>query len=186
MAKKKDAASVVLQEQNKKYELVLILQPEMLESAVEKKLREFEKYLEENGGTVDMKDIWGMRKLAYRIGPHDSGIYIVYNLTLPTSFNIELDEHMRIDKDIIRFLHISLKDDYEYTKFKEEKVIEEKPKQEEVKEEVKTVKKPTRKTHKAEAKEAKPTEIKDKGKKADAESLDEKLDKLLEGDDLNI
>ena len=180
MAKKQDAARVV-DAVDKKYELMLVLQPEMLESAVDKKLRDFEKYLEENGGTVDMKDNWGKRKLAYRIGPHDAGTYVVYNVTLPTTFNRELDEHLRIDKDIIRFLHVTLKDDYQYAKFEEEKVVE-KPKKEEVKED----RKPARTTHKAASKESKPAEIKDKGKKADAESLDDKLDKLLEGDDLNI
>lgn len=183
MAKKKDAARVV-DAVDKKYELMLILQPELLESATEKKLRDFEKYLEDNGGSVDMKDNWGKRDFAYHIGPHTAGTYVVYNVTLPTTFNKELDEHMRIDKDIIRFLHITLKDDYEYTKFEE---VIEKPKKEEVKkEESKPSRKPARTTHKAETKEVKPSEIKDKGKKADAESLDEKLDKLLEGDDLNI
>ncbi|MBU0705774.1 30S ribosomal protein S6 [Patescibacteria group bacterium] len=180
MAKKQDATRVVLPGQDKKYELMLILQPDLLESATEKKLRDFEQYLEENGGTVDMKDNWGKRKLAYKIGKFDTGTYVVYNITLPNDFNQELDEHMRIDKDIIRFLHVSVKDDYNYTKFEEEKVVEE-PK----KEAPSAPRKPTT-THRASSREKTTTEIKDKGKKADAESLDEKLDKLLEGDDLNI
>lgn len=180
MAKKKDVKRVV-DAVDKKYELMLVLQPELLESATEKKLKEFEKFLEDNGGTVDMKDNWGKRKLAYKIGPHNAGTYVVYNVTLPTTFNKELDEHVRIDKDIIRFLHITLDDKYEYTKFEEEKVVE-KPKKEEVRDE----RRPARTTHKAESKEVKPAEIKDKGKKADAGSLDDKLDKLLEGNDLNI
>jgi len=179
MAKKKDAERVV-EAVDKKYELMLVLQPELLESAVEKKLREFEKFLEENSGTVDMKDNWGKRKLAYRIGQHDSGVYVVYNVTLPTTFNAELDEHMRIDKDVIRFLHISVSDDYEYTKFKEEEVKKPEPKKKEDE-------KPGRRsvtTHKASAQGT--TDVKDKGKKADADSLDDKLGKLLEGDDIKI
>lgn len=184
MAKKKDVKRVV-DAIDKKYELVLVLQPELLESATEKKLKEFEKFLEDNGGTVDMRDNWGKRKLAYKIGPHTSGTYVAYNVTLPSTFNKELDEHMRIDKDIIRYLHLTLRDDYEYSKLEEEKIVEE-PKKEEVKREERGPKKPVKTTHKADTKEAAPTEIKDKGKKADADSLDDKLDKLLEGDDLNI
>lgn len=182
MAKKKDATRVV-EAIDKKYELMLVLQPELLESATEKKLKEFEKYLEDNGGTVDMKDNWGKKKLAYKIGRFDSGTYIVYNVTLPSTFNKELDDHMRIDKDIIRFLHMSTKDNYEYAKFEEEKVVVEEPKKRET---PSTFKKPAVTTHKAAPKEKAPTEIKDRGKKADAESLDDKLDKLLGGDDLNI
>ena len=180
---KKDSGRVV-DAVNKKYELMLVLQSEMLESAVDKKLRDFDKYLEENGGTVEMKDNWGKRKLAYRIGKHNNGIYVVYNVTLPTTFNEELDEHLRIDKDVIRFLLISLKDGYEYTKFKEEEVKKPEPRK---KEEVKTIKRTSSTTtHKADSKDQMTTDIKDRGKKASAESLDDKLDKLLEGDDLNI
>lgn len=182
MAKKKVVARV-LEAADKKYELMLVLQPDLLESAVEKKLKGFEKFLEENGGTVEMKDNWGKNKLAYRIGKFDTGNYVVYNVTLPTTFNQELAHHVRIDKDIIRFLHISLKDDYNYTKFEEEV---KQPAPAEKKERPSMGRKPAATTHKAASKEVTPTEVKDKGKKADAESLDAKLDKLLEGDDLKI
>lgn len=181
MAKKKEVARV-LEAIDKKYELMLILRSELLESAVEKKLKEFEKFLESNGGTVDMKDNWGKRKLAYKISKNDSGTYVAYNVTLPTTFNKELAEHVRIDKDIIRFLQMSLKDGYEYTKFEEEKVVAEEPK----KEDPRSDRRPARTTHKAASKETAPAEIKDKGKKADAGSLDDKLDKLLEGDDIKV
>ncbi len=185
MVKKKEVARVV-EPIDKKYELMLVLQPDLLESAVEKKLKDFDKFLEYNGGKVEMKDNWGKKKLAYRIGKFDSGTYVAYNVTLPTTFNRELDEHVRIDKDIIRFLHISLKDDYNYTKFEEEKVVEEPKKEGRRTPDSSTYRKPATTTHKAPSKEKVTTEIKDKGKKADAESLDEKLDKLLEGDDLKI
>lgn len=159
---------------------MLIFQPELLESSLEKKLKEFEKFLEENHGKVDMRDNWGKRKLAYKIGKFESGIYVVYNLTLPTTFNRELDEHMRIDKDMIRFLQIALPNNYTYTKFEEEVV------KTEVKPEKPTMNRHQATTHRADTKESMPAEIKDKGKKADAGSLDDKLDKLLEGDDMNL
>ena len=161
------------------YELMLVFQPDLLETAKDKKLRDFEKFLEENGGKVKMKDDWGKRKLAYRIGKFDTGIYVVLNVILPPSFNKELDEHMRIDKDIVRFLLTAVADDYTYTKFEEEKKMEPKP-------EVPTTSRKTAVTHKAASKEAHTTDIKDKGKKASTESLDEKLGKLLEGGDLNM
>jgi len=58
----------------KKYELMLVLQPEMLETAVEKKLKEFDKFLSEHGGEATMKDIWGKKRLAYRIKLFNEGI----------------------------------------------------------------------------------------------------------------
>lgn len=160
------------------YELMLVYQPDLLETAKDKKLRDFEKFLEENGGKIKMKDDWGKRKLAYRIGKHDTGIYIVLNLVLPPSFIKELDEHLRIDKDVVRFLLVAVTDDYVYTKFEEEKKMEPKP-------EAPTMARKPSVSHKA-ATAGATTDVKDKGKKASTESLDEKLGKLLEGGDLNM
>ncbi len=176
MATKKEAARV-LEAVDRKYELALILQPELLSSAVEKKLKEFEAYLSENGASVDMKDIWGKQELAYPIAKHDQGIYVIYNVTLPSTFNKELDEHLRIDKDVIRFLLITVADDYEYQEYEEEVTPAETEKVDD---------KASKSTsHKADD-SPKKAEVKDKGKKADAKSLDKKLDSILEGDDLKV
>ena len=177
MAKTAAKSDRIVESVDKKYELMLVLQPELLESAVEKKLKEFEKFLTENGGSVDMKDNWGKQKLAYRIGPHKQGVYVVYNITFPTTANRELDEHLRIDKDVIRHLQVTLGSGYEYTTYEEEAP---KPKTEKEA----PVKKSAPASHKA--KDTVKSEVKDKGVKADADKLDDKLDKLLEGDDLNI
>jgi len=182
MAKKVIKVVRKLEATDKKYELMLVLQPELLESTVEKKLKEFDKFLTENGGTVDLKEIWGKQKLAYRIKKNDEGIYVVYNITFPTTSNKELNEHLRIDKDIIRFLQINIDDSYEYKVFEEEIVEKEESKKEDTSRRGNNT--PTA-SHKAAEKPIK-KEIKDKGIKADAGKLDDKLDKLLEGDDLNI
>lgn len=179
MAKNTTKVARVIESTNKKYELMIVLQPEMLESAVEKKLREFDKFLAENGGTVDMKDNWGKQKLAYRIGKHGEGIYVVYNITFPTTECRELDEHLRIDKDIIRYLQTGMDEGYEYRKYEAEA-----PKME--KREAPARQMTSHASHKAAAKEPMKSEVKDKGVKADAGTLDDKLDKLLEGDDINI
>jgi len=174
MAKKKETARVI-EAENRKYELMLVIQPELLNSAVEKKLKEFEAFLAENGGSVDMKDIWGKQDLAYRIGKFDQGTYVAYNVTLPSTFNQELDEHLRIDKDVIRFLLMAISDDYEYQTFEEDFApAEEEP-------QAKKTPVPSRK-----ADTGKKPEVKDKGKKADAKDLSKKLDSILEGDDLKV
>ncbi len=167
----------------KKYELMFILQPELLESAVEKKLKEFEKFIEENEGKIDMRDLLGKKKLAYRIAKNDEGIYVVYHLTLPTSFNRELDEHLRIEKDVIRFLLTSLDKDYTYQKY--EDVVLAKPVKPAEEEKGHEKKHSSGNSHKTDD-GAKKSEVKDKGKKADAESLDDKLGKILEGEDINV
>lgn len=168
----------------KRYEIIFIFQPELLESAVEKKLKEFDKFLEESGAHIEMRDNWGKRKLAYPIGKHDQGIYVAYNAKLLTSFNRELDEHFRIDKDVIRHMVVSIEDDYTYQKFAEEVLPKSNaPRPGHMEEKTSHSKSDT--THKADTGEKK-SEVKDKGKKADAGSLDDKLDKILEGEDINV
>lgn len=181
MAKKAEKAAPQVEAAQKKYELMFILQPELLQSAVEKKLKEIEKFIEEGSGNVDMKDVLGKKPLAYRIGKYSEGIYVVYNLSLPTSFNAELDEHLRIEKEVIRFLLVGLSEDYAYQKYDDVAMVKPAMKTEDKKED----KKKTDVAHKADD-GGKKAEVKDKGKKADAASLDDKLDKILEGEDINV
>lgn len=181
MAKKAEKAASQVEAVTKKYELMFILQPELLQSAAEKKLKEIEKFIEENSGTIDMKDVLGKKPLAYRIGKHDEGIYVVYHLSLPTTFNTELDEHLRIEKEVIRFLLMSLSADYEYQTYDDVAMVKPAMKTEEKKES----KKKSDVAHKADD-GGKKAEVKDKGKKADAASLDDKLGKILEGEDISV
>ncbi len=128
MAKKKEAEARVVEAENRMYELMLVLKPDLLESAVTKKLKDFTKFLKENECNVTMEDVWGKRTLAYRIKQFEEGIYVVYNIIAPTTFISELDNHLRIDNEVIRHLLISIENDYKYSKFDEE--IEEAPKEE--------------------------------------------------------
>lgn len=178
MAKKATKVVRKLEPTDKKYELVLVLQPELLESAAEKKLKEFEKFLTDQGGTVEMKDVWGKQKLAYKIGKHSAGIYVVYNLVLPTTSLKEIDEHMRIEKDFIRTLIVSLKDGYEYRTFEEEIPAPSK-------EETPGIK-PRSSSGSHKSTSSTKSEVKDKGVKADSKSLDNKLDAIIGGDDINV
>lgn len=154
----------------KAYEVMLILQPNLRESDVKKKLKEFDEFLASGKAEITHLDILGKDELAYKIKGHKEGIYVVYNLSAPTSFTHEINQHLRIDKDVIRYIVIALPSGYTYTKFdttpepKEEKVVR-KPKM-------------TEKTTKAPAAEEAP----ESGKAPDQSQLDEKLDEILGGD----
>ena len=186
MAKKKQAFVRVTEAQNKMYELMFILKPDMLESAVTKKLKDFKTYLEENNSKVILEDVWGKKRLAYRIKQYEEGIYVVYNIEAPTTFMKELDNHLRIDNQTIRHMVITLDKGYTYSKFDEEVEEEaEKPKKRVRKEESKEM----ASEKDAESAKKKPVEKKvekEETKEPNKGELNEKLDKLLDGDDLNI
>lgn len=180
MAKVKKSAPRIVEAVDKKYEIALILKPDFLESALNKKLKTFEGLLENNGGKIILKDEWGKRDLAYKIKQYDQGMYVLYNVSLPTTFLKELDETLRIDTEILRYLMISIDDNYKYTKFDEEEAVEEKevPTSKTVKP---VVSKPTPVSTPAPKKEEKKEEVKEV-KKEEASELDKKLDKLLSDD----
>ncbi len=163
------------------YEVMFILKPTLLEAAVGKKLKEFDEFVA-GAGKVLTTDNMGKRRLAYRIKQCNEGIYVVYDIQTPTSFVKEVNQHLRIDPDVVRHLIIALPEGYKYAKYgQEEETEEEKNARKPVSAAVLKPKPVIRK------KEVKPAEApKDEGISPSPVDLDAKLNKLLEGEDLNI
>jgi len=168
------------------YELMVILNPELRESEVKKKLEDFEETVVKGGGKVVHQDFWGKRPLAYRIKKKDEGIYTVYNLELPTSFLVEMKQALRIDKEVVRSLITKLPAGHVYTKFDLTYVREESKKKEfYVK---KPMSNPANTSVKHSGSTSKPREenVEDKGKEANAVDLNKKLDAIIGGSDLKL
>ncbi len=87
-----------------KYELMLILFPDLGEEGVNKELSELEGHLATDGGAIFHKDVWGLRKMTYRIRKQDEGFYVVLGFTLPPRKISELEKSLTINPGVIRFL----------------------------------------------------------------------------------
>ncbi len=168
------------------YELMLILNPELRESEVKKKLEEFEEMLEKGGAKITQRDLWGKRALAYRIKKKDEGIYMVYNAEIPARFIKEIKATLRIDKEMVRSLVIKLPAGHVYTKF-DLTYVKEEPKKKEF-----YNKKPmhsmanTSVKHSGPVTKPKEEHVEDKGKEANAVDLDKKLDAIIGDSDLKL
>jgi len=134
MAKKATATKREVETVINPYEIMLILNPELRESEIKKKLKEITGVIEKAGGKITHEDFWDKKDLAYKIKKHWEGIYMVYNLELPNTFLNELKNHLRIEKDILRSMLLALPSDYTYTKYELE--VEEEPKKEFMKKKV--------------------------------------------------
>ena len=86
----------------RKYEVLVILDPETDERSVQPTLEQFLTVITKNGGTVDSLDIWGRRRLAYEIRKKPEGIYAVINLTANPADVKELDRQFSINESIMR------------------------------------------------------------------------------------
>jgi len=158
------------------YELMLILNPDLREPEIKKKLKEVTEMIEKAGGKITQEDFWGKKELAYRIKLQNEGVYMVYDMELPPSFLPELQQNLRIEKEILRSMVIKLPSGYTYTKYN--MTPEEKPKREK-----ENLKKNVSIKHNApiiHSKKKEEKEIKE------PKNLDKKLDEILGGEDLKL
>jgi len=86
-----------------KYELTVLFHPD-LEIDLDKANKQVEKLVKDAGGKVVETDIWGKRKLAYKIAEHEHAVYVIYTLELPGQGVRNLNEALNIAGEVIRFL----------------------------------------------------------------------------------
>jgi small subunit ribosomal protein S6 len=84
------------------YEIMIILDPNLEERAVQPSLDSFLKVVTGGGGKVDKTDIWGKRRLAYQIEKKAEGIYAVVDLTAEPGTVQELDRQLNLNEAVLR------------------------------------------------------------------------------------
>ena len=84
------------------YEIMIILDPNLEERAVQPSLEGFLKVVTGDGGKVAKLDIWGKRRLAYQIEKKAEGIYAVVDLTAEPATVQELDRQLNLNEGVLR------------------------------------------------------------------------------------
>ena len=84
------------------YELMVILNPEVEDRAVEPSLSKFLEIVTNAGGTIDNLDIWGRQSTAYEIQKKSEGIYAVVNFTASPETAAELDRVLNLNESVMR------------------------------------------------------------------------------------
>src|SRR4051794_337408 len=90
--------------QNRQYELVYIVSPDASEQAVADLHTQVEQIVQRFQGTFDKTENWGRRKLAYEIGHHREGTYVVETITGSGELMKEIDRRLRVTDQVIRHL----------------------------------------------------------------------------------
>lgn len=86
----------------RRYELMVILDPELEERTVAPSLDRFLNVVRTGGGSVDNVDIWGRRRLAYDIDKKTEGIYAVVDMTAEPDAVKELDRQLNLNEAVLR------------------------------------------------------------------------------------
>jgi small subunit ribosomal protein S6 len=84
------------------YEIMIILDPELEDAQVEPMLDRFFKVVTDAEGTVERREIWGKRKLAYDILKRSEGVYAIINFTATPDAAKELDRLLNLSETVLR------------------------------------------------------------------------------------
>ena len=88
----------------KQYELVYIASPDATEDQLTELQSLIEGIITKANGTIDKADVWGRRRLAYQIGRHKEGHYVVLLFSCEGELVKELDRRLKVNDTIIRHL----------------------------------------------------------------------------------
>ena len=92
----------------KKYEIMYIINPTVLEEGRESLIAEVNALLEANGATIAKTEKWGERKLAYPIEKKKSGFYVLTTFEIDGVKLAEVEAKLNIIESVMRYIVVKL------------------------------------------------------------------------------
>ena len=86
----------------RRYELMVILDPDLEERTIAPSLDQFLGVVRQGGGSVEKVDVWGRRRLAFEIKHKVEGIYAVLDVTAEPAAVKELDRQLNLNESVLR------------------------------------------------------------------------------------
>jgi small subunit ribosomal protein S6 len=88
----------------RQYELVYIIPPDSTEQQVAEVHDQVAAVVSRLSGTIERTDNWGRRKLAYEIGPHKEGVYVLEVINGSGELMKEIDRRLKVLDQVVRHL----------------------------------------------------------------------------------
>jgi small subunit ribosomal protein S6 len=89
---------------DRQYELVYILPPDSTEEQVAELHEQVASVVSRLNGHIERTEPWGRRRLAYEIGPHKEGFYVLDVINGSGELMKEIDRRLRVLDQVIRHL----------------------------------------------------------------------------------
>ncbi len=96
---------------NRKYELVYVVSPDASEEQVADLQKQVESIVQRLEGQVEQVDNWGRRRLAYEIGRHKEGTYVLLVINGSGELMKEIDRRLKVFDIVIRHLVVRVDED---------------------------------------------------------------------------
>ena len=90
---------------NRTYELMFIVRPDMVDEDLNKLVSTLESSVTSAHGTLK-SEIWGKRRLAYKVGKFNDGIFVLLLLEGTGAMVHELERRLRVTEPVIKFLTV--------------------------------------------------------------------------------
>ena len=92
------------------YEHIFLARQDVTSQQVEAMVDTYKDVIQQNGGTVEKTEMWGVKSLAYRIKKNRKAHFTMFNLNAPAPAVAEMERQMRINEDILRFMTIKVEE----------------------------------------------------------------------------
>src|SRR5919106_5314142 len=91
---------------NRKYELVYVISPDVSDDQVNELHTQIDAIVQRMGGQIEKTDNWGRRKLAYEIGRHKEGTYVLEVINGGGELMKEIERRLKVSDLVIRQLTV--------------------------------------------------------------------------------
>lgn len=89
---------------SRQYELIYIVSPDATEQEVTDLHTQVEASVTRFAGELVKTENWGRRKMAYEIGPHKEGVYVLELINGSGELMKEIERRLRVSDRILRYL----------------------------------------------------------------------------------
>ena len=104
-----------------KFEVVLIINPELATNSLEKEIDDFKTKLISQSGNLISEENWGLRDLSYSINKFKKAFYRFLQIEAPGSIVKNISKELNQSENLIRYIFIKVKEHQELpTKLKYE------------------------------------------------------------------
>ncbi|MGA7081431.1 MAG: 30S ribosomal protein S6 [Terriglobales bacterium] len=90
---------------NRTYEVMFIVRPDMVDEDLNKLIATLEYSVTAAGGTAK-SEVWGKRRLAYRVGRFNDGIFVLMLIEAAGATVHEVERRLRVTEQVIKFLSV--------------------------------------------------------------------------------
>ena len=92
-----------------KFEVVLILNPELATNSLNDEINKFKSYLEGHSAKIINEEDWGLRDLSYSINKFKKAFYRFFQIETSASIVKEVNKELNQSENLIRYIFIKVK-----------------------------------------------------------------------------